>query len=59
MFDQVAWEIEFSGRKSDLEARLKAKKLETYNRRDNVKMIGLKEDAAKTDEPEMNLQKLR
>ena len=44
IIDNVGRDIEFVDTKSEMLARCEAEQLETYNRRDNIKILGLRED---------------
>ena len=44
IIDDVGRDIEFVDTKNKMLARCEAKQLEIYNRRDNVKIFGLRED---------------
>lgn len=50
IYDQVAADIDYSEMKIEVLARCEAEKLETYNRRDNIKILGLKEDSILDDQ---------
>ena len=51
IIDNVGRDIEFVDTKSEMLARCEAEQLETYNRRDNVKILGLREDLNENGQP--------
>ena len=44
IYAKVQQDTDFIGLKNDVAAKCKAERLETYNRRENVKIVGLRED---------------
>ena len=51
IIDNVGRDIEFVNTKNEMLARCKAEQLETYNRRDNVKILGLRDDINENGQP--------
>ena len=51
ILEQVSQQIGYVDLKNDLIAKCEAEQLETYNRRDNIKILGLRENVNENGEP--------